>query len=428
MAYTSPQQGDFTAFDDSDDEDENGNYVIQVRTALLEAKKGAITAVGEIGAHCGAAFVPFLDQTLTLLQKNASNWHPLIKAEVAEALPSMVLPIVSAEHGGSIEWTKGDIGGANPMSQATTAVVQVVLKELITLMKDDDKTTVGKACEALQSVFELCGPFSLAIVAHDCLEGVHDLLNKSAPCQAIEDDEEDYDDDDDDHDSFMISVCDLVGAIARVMGTHFVQYLPQFLPAICSFAKASRPSSDRSMAMGCLGELAQELEGGIKEYWKSVFLPAILAGVSDEDNNVKRNAAFCAGVSCEGLGPFVAGDYMQILNGVGQIFGIDPSSDAAAACIDNASACVARMIMACPNSVPISQVLPVVLRVLPLKSDMTENETVFKCLFGLLQSNNPDAIACKAEIKRVFLDACEDESKVDDELKEKIKLALPSLG
>jgi hypothetical protein len=159
------------------------------------------------------------------------------------------------------------------------------------------------------------------------------------------------------------------------------------------------------MAMGCLGELAQELGDGIKEYWKSVFLPAILAGAADEDNSVKRNAAFCAGVSCEGLGSFVADDYMQILGAVGQIFGIDQSNDAALACVDNACACVARMIMACPTSVPISQVLPVVLQALPLKNDMSENETIFKCLFGLLQSNNADAMALKTEIKRVFVEA-----------------------
>lgn len=428
LAYLSPGQGEFGGLDDSDDDEEGGNYVINVRTALLEAKKGAITAIGEIGAHCGAAFVPFLEKTIPLLQKAASNWHPLIKTEVADAFPSMVLSVVAGEHGGSVTWKKGDVGGASPMGARTTAVVNTVLKELMVLMNDDDKDTVGKACESVQNIIEVCGPHALVPVANECLESVHSLLTKSAPCQISEDPEENYDDEDDDHDSFMTSVCDLFGAFGRVMGSHFVQYLPQFLPAICSFAKSSRPTSDRAMALGCLGEIAQELGDGIREYWKSVFFPIILAGLGDEDHNVKRNAAFCAGVSCEGLGDFVIAEYGQLLGAVGQLFGIDRSAnDTSAAAVDNACACISRMIMVSPNNVPVSQVLPVILSKLPLKSDMTENETIYKCLLGLLQMNNADAVAQKAEIKRVFTEAAADGSKVDDETKQKLKMALTAL-
>eukprot|EP00957_Ditylum_brightwellii_P176287 13422732-Ditylum_brightwellii.AAC.1 len=59
---------------------------------------------------------------------------------------------------------------------------------------------------------------------------------------------------------------------------------------------------------------------------------------------------------------------------------------------------------------------------------MTENETVYKCLLGLLQMNQPDAIANKAEFRRIFAEAIAEGSKVDDETKEKLKLALPALN
>jgi hypothetical protein len=58
---------------------------------------------------------------------------------------------------------------------------------------------------------------------------------------------------------------------------------------------------------------------------------------------------------------------------------------------------------------------------------MTENETIYKCLLGLLQMNNADAVAQKAEIKRVFTEAAADGSKVDDETKQKLKMALTAL-
>merc|ERR1711976_116969 len=187
------------------------------------------------------------------------------------------------------------------------------------------------------------------------------LLTKTAPCQ--QDDNVAYEDEEDgDHDKFMNSVCDLVAAFARVMGTHFVQYLPQFLPAVCEYAKPSKSASDRSMAIGCLAEIAQELGEGIKDYWNQIFLPAILGSLADEDDNVKRHGAFFAGVCCEGLGEAIAGDYVKILQPVGQLFNIDPSiSELSAAAIDNAAACVCRMILASPASVPIPQVLPVLL-------------------------------------------------------------------
>lgn len=73
------------------------------------------------------------------------------------------------------------------------------------------------------------------------------------------------------------------------------------------------------------------------------------------------------------------------------------------------------------------QVLPALLKLLPLKTDMTENETVYSCLFGLLQMNQPDILAQKAELKRIFTEAVAPDSKVDEEVQEKLKLALAAL-
>lgn len=415
--------------DDSDDEDEDGgNFVLHVRTALLEVKKGAITAIGEMAAHSGAAFCPHLESVMQVLQKAATNWHPLIKGEVADAMPNLVVPSVSAYHSGEIQWTKGDIAGPNPMSQHTSTIVSAVLTELIALMNDDDKSTVAKACEGVQSVIELCGPHALLPVANDCMQRAHDLLSKTAPCQASEELYGEHPEDDDDHDIVTQAACDLVGGFCRVMGAQFAQYLPQFLPVVCDYAKSSRPPRDRSMAIGWLSEVAQELEGSIFEHWQGVFLPGILAGLADPSDDVKRNAAFCAGVCCEQLGEKVVDAYPQILAGLEPLFGIDPSSgESAAACVDNTAACVARMITASQSHLPMPQVLPALLKLLPLKTDMTENETVYSCLFGLLQMNQPDILAQKAELKRIFTEAVAPDSKVDEEVQEKLKLALAAL-
>jgi hypothetical protein len=420
---------EYAGLDDSDDEDGSGQFVLHVRTALLEVKKGAITALGEMASHTGTSFCPYLEQCMQVLQKAATNWHPLVKTEAADALPSLIVPSIAAYHNGEIQYTKGDMNGPNPLSQHTSSLVGAILNEEISLMDDDDKGVVGKACEGIQSVIELCGPHALAPVAEILLKNVHALINKQAPCYSEEAMFGEVPDDDDDHDPVTQAACDLIGGFCRVMGQHFVRYLPEYLPAICEYAKSSRPASDRAMAVGCLSEIAQELEGGVLDYWSAVFRPLVLAGLADPEDNVKRNAAFCVGMCAEHLRESIAGDYPALLQQIGPIFSLDPNSgDATSACIDNAAAAVSRMIMAGPSSVPIDQVLPVYIRVLPLKVDMTENETVYNCLLGLLQMNHAAVLANAGEIKRIFTEACQDGSKVDDSIKVKLQAALNALS
>lgn len=439
-----PSNPNLGTLDDSDDEEggDGNNYVLHVRTALFEVKKGAITALGEMAAHTGTSFCPHLEASMQVLQKAATNWHPLIKSEVADAFPSMILPSVQAYHDGQVVWKKGDTDGSatSQLSQHTSSIVQAVLTEELLLMKDEDKTTVGKACEAVQSVIEICGPHALAPVVNDALANTHDLLSKNAPCQQADELYGELPDDDDDHDVFMQAACDLVGAFGRVMGDHFAPYLPQFLPAIMQFAKPSRPASDRSMAVGCLSEIAQELSGPCwQEHWKTCFLPGILQGLQDEDENVNRNAAFLAGIACEQLKELAGPDFAAILQSLGPILAKAPQaqqaiatqqgvpSEAVLACMDNSAAAVARMIMASPNHIPsMEQVVPVFVRGLPLMVDMTENETVYNCLFALLNMKHPALEA--DQVQRVLSLAAAPESKVDDELKGRLAQALQSLS
>lgn len=415
----------FTGLDDSDDEDDGGNLVLHVRTALLDAKKGAITALGEMAAHTGTSYCPHLEASMQVLQKAATNWHPLVKAEVADALPSLIVPSIAAYHNGEIQWKKADMT-TNTLSAHTQALVSAVLTEEIALLQDDDKPVVAKALEAIQTVIELCGPSALVPVLDTLLQATHSFLCKTTPCQTADVRYGELPDDDDDHDLVLQAACDLIGALCRVMGGHFAQYLPQFLPAICEYAKSSRPPSDRGMAVGCLSEIAQELPGpSILEHWKTVFLPASMAGLADEDDNVKRNSAFCLGLCCESLKEHATADYPTILQALGNLFGQEAQTDTAGAAIDNAAAAVARMIMASPTHVPMDQVMPVFLRVLPLKTDMTENETVFKCLLGLLQMKHPAVNA--SEFQRIFTAAISD-PKVTEELRGQLQSALPALS
>merc|ERR1712232_120941 len=123
----------------------------------------------------------------------------------------------------------------------------------------------------------------------------------------------------------------------------------------------------------------------------------------------------------------IVGEYPQILQAISPLFAMQSnggSSESTKACMDNAAAAIARMIMACPANVPLPEVIPAFLAVLPLKTDMTENETVYKCLMGLLQMNQGDIMSRKDDVRRIFLEATNEASKVDTEIQNELKQAL----
>jgi importin-4 len=209
------------------------------------------------------------------------------------------------------------------------------------------------------------------------------------------------------------SASDLVVSFCKVAGESFGQFLPQFLPLIVEYTKQSRPPVDRGMAYGTLGEIAQEVGPAILPYWQNLFLPAIMAGLADSDHSAARNTAFLCGMCCETLGPAIAADYPRLLQGLSPIFGLDTSHSLdTQGCVDNAAAAIARMIMAAPDAVsPLEQVLDAFCKALPLKSDYTENETVYKCLTGLMQMKH--AALSRAHVERIVMAACTEGSNVD---------------
>ena len=160
-------------------------------------------------------------------------------------------------------------------------------------------------------------------------------------------------------------------------------------------------------------------EGGLlARYGWTLISSGSGGGDDDDDGWTSSQYAFV----------FVAGAYPQLLQSISPLFSIDTSGgESSAACVDNAAAAVTRMIMACPNHVPMAQVLPVMLKALPFKVDVSENETVYRCLLRLLQMNQPDLIANKIELQRVFTEATLEGSEVPAEIQNQLKQALQSL-
>lgn len=449
-------QAQFIGLDDSDDEGENQNGFLTVRTAMLDAKRAAVTALGEMSRYCGPSFCPYTEQTLTVLTKivagdesNAAATYgtAMLHGEIAEALSGMVMPAVKTL-GSEVSWVKGSPTTQPALTPQVIQSTDACLRALLHILKEDmEGSVVGKAAESIQNIIQLLGcsvllPNGNHSMLEELLGALYSILSGNAPCCMYETALEDYQDEDEgglddksDHQSYLVSVCDLIGALCSVLGDNMGQFLPQFLPEICKFGKPSRSSTNRAMTMGLLGEVCEHLTvTSLAQHLEAVFYPAIIAGLGDEDMNVKRNAAYLCGRACESFQSSIASNYMGLLGALSPLFS-NQNEDDSDAVVDNAAAAVARMITVNSSAVPLAQVLPVFVAALPLKEDMTENPTVYNCLLKLLEENNSDIIALKGEVMRAFQGVakqCQEAGDsadmfIQDELKQKIASAIQQL-
>jgi len=119
--------------------------------------------------------------------------------------------------------------------------------------------------------------------------------------------------------------------------------------------------------------------------------------LSDEDPEVNSNAAFSSGLLIEFSEMDLSAQYLAILAALRPFFTVpDDAPTPRFNARDNAAGAVARMIVKNTSAVPLDQVLPVFIGVLPLKNDYLENRPVFNAIFHLYRTN-PSAIGPYAE-------------------------------
>jgi hypothetical protein len=416
--------------DEDDAADGGGRVTINVRTGVLDKKAGAIEALGALAQHTRAQFAPYIDRTLEILKQQDDYFHENVRTKNISALPYVLLaahacsPFGAAPEGEQ-SWVKGQPAELPPATQAIAKTVMDMLTA--TLKRDDDKEVVARAVEGVQKLSEAMGPVVTQPYMQELGEALLSFMQENSSCQRMEDDEEgDMDDDDADHDNILMdAVADLIGALAKAWGVAFCVIFDVLLPVMLKFARSSRPANDRSMAIGALAEVLDELgEGNIAQYLPTI-MPACIKGISDSAGTVRRNAAFCVGVACENAGEAAAAHYPAILRGLQPLFQTPEGEDEAIA--DNAAAALARMIMSSPASLPLEQVLPVLLNAMPLKADLQENAACFTCVLSLLSQNSPQLQAHVPQLIAVSAAACVEDYDLEEEIKEQVAAGMKHL-
>ncbi|KAK9286563.1 hypothetical protein L1049_014962 [Liquidambar formosana] len=391
LAFSSCNLDDGSAVDIDESDDENINGFggvssddeahdeprvrnISIRTGVLDEKAAATQALGLFALHTKSSYAPYLEESLKILIRHSGYFHEDVRLQAIISLKH----ILTAAHA---VFQGHNVSKHHSLNSADT-VMKIYIK---TMTEDDDKEVVAQACMGTADIIKDFGYMAVELYMPQLIETTLVLLREESACQQKESDSE-MDEDDVEHDEVLMdAVFDLLPAFAKSMGSHFGPIFPKLFEPLMKFARAPHPPQDRTMVVACLAEVAQDMGAPISGYVDPV-MPLVLKELVSSDATNRRNAAFCVGEFCKNGGDSTLKYYGDVLRGLYPLFGESEPDDAVR---DNAAGAVARMIMVHPEAIPLNQVLPVFLKVLPLKEDHEESMAVYSCVCNLVLSSNP---------------------------------------
>ena len=258
----------------------------------------------------------------------------------------------------------------------------------------------------LAETLKLTGPALISgeLMVEQLVQTLVSLLSKKHLCQQSLEDEDEEDDaleSSEDEMTLISSAMDTVAGLASALGPQFGELWKIFEKLVLGYASATEPGY-RSAAVGSVAEVIRGMGAGSTPYTVSL-LKVILHRLSDEDAQVKSNAAFAAGVLVEHSQDVAAVTkvYPAILGKLEPLLHTPESRQ-----LDNAAGCVARMILVHPDALPLKEVLPALVNRLPLKEDYEENIPVYQMLYKLFDSEQGRALieetGLRPKLKPVF--------------------------
>ena len=219
------------------------------------------------------------------------------------------------------------------------------------------------------------------------------------------------------------SAANVIPALGKALGAEaFVEHFRQFSPYIFAKFHPNATVSERSAMVGVLAECVESLNTFSIQF--PDILTIFLNYTTDPDDEVRSNSVFGIGMYASHAVPDVIAHYPAILQNVSAL--LTPEQEPRV--VDNAMAAVARMILTSPDSVPLDQILPVLVSNLPLKKDFQENKTIYECISKLVQVNTPAIIANLSPLLVVFAADLSVNSKLTMEDKTLIVLSVQYLN
>ncbi|OZJ01999.1 hypothetical protein BZG36_04727 [Bifiguratus adelaidae] len=391
------------AFDDDDDLLAGFNF----NSAIADEKEVAADALGELFQHTRSAFLPYVENALNELVTLSAHISEGVRKAVVGSLFTYLKTFYLMSN--PPDWQAG-LPVKYSVHENVANVLALVVPAVFKMWEEeDDKGVVTQICAEFNEILRLMGPAVLAEHHELAAQRLTEIFDRKSVCQTVDEEDGDIDQDElAELESMLISsASDMVGAMALVLKDSFAPYLGVFIQQISKYYKPSKPTADRSMAVGCLGEVAAGVQTTLTPFTDNL-MNIFLHSLTDEEEEVKSNAAYGIGVVCAYSQNDVTSQYQAILSALYPLFQTATLPNAT----DNATGAVARMILRNASAVPLDQVLPVFVTALPLKVDFQENEPVYQCIISLFQNNNSFCMSHIPSFLNIFQQVLPDESQL----------------
>ncbi|KAK3070692.1 hypothetical protein LTR53_010004 [Teratosphaeriaceae sp. CCFEE 6253] len=419
------------AEEDDDDWDDLGAV-----TAVAMEKEIAVEVIGDVLTHSKSKYLPYMQKTVeVVLPLLDHSFEGVRKSAIGTMWRAYACLWGLAEDNGMQKWQPG-----LPLKVKPTDDIEklgdLLMKGTLALWEEEvDRATVTEINRNLAATLKLCGP---AVLAPSATSGQSTplqqatalivlLLQKQHPCQKSEDDEidgEDFGEESAEYDWLAIETAmEVITAFATALGEQFTQLWKIFETPIMKYT-SSQEKFERSAAIGTVGECVEAMGAACTPYTPRM-MRVCLKRLTDEDPETKSNAAFATGMLClhSTDAKVVLGSYNDILSLLEPLLARQNASPSEheARLLDNAAGCVSRMIKKAPNNVPLAQVLPALVGLLPLKEDFRENEPVFDMIIELYRQQNEVIMGLTDRLMPVFEQVMSPpEDQLKDETKEKL--------
>eukprot|EP01028_Stygiella_incarcerata_P009269 TRINITY_DN4363_c0_g1_i1.p1 TRINITY_DN4363_c0_g1~~TRINITY_DN4363_c0_g1_i1.p1 ORF type:complete len:1062 (-),score=298.27 TRINITY_DN4363_c0_g1_i1:84-3269(-) len=355
--------------DGGDDDDGEGNVDdgedsfpginMRISRAAADEKAAAVHVLGELARSCGAAFLPYVQETSDTVLQLVKHTHPSVRQNIPEVLQRLFDVIVSTEH----------------RPESFLEVYAAIVVHYMTA--EEDKEIAAAACVALGKMALVSPRDAFDPMIPRIIEAISLILLKQTPSQ-VQYEDEDEDEEDFDH-ILTDAVSDCCIDLFKALRSDFVPYFAELFPMWLRYWAPDRTDGDRTTACGVFAEALFAMQEHAEPFAEN-FLEIACEGIASDSSFIQRNGAFLLGglfqyfpalslPRADSLIPQLAGLLME---------------KATPVVVDNASAAIARWVIAASNARVdrniIAGVLPVWLDSLPPQGDLEEIAVLLQCL------------------------------------------------
>ncbi|KAF7622413.1 armadillo-type protein [Aspergillus flavus] len=410
--------GEDGEIEDVDLEDEDGWDDITATTPLSLEKEIAVEVIGDLVTHTKSAYLPYFEKTIEMVLPLAEHPYEGVRKSTISTLHRSyaMLFAIAEENGQMAKWKPGLPLQVEPAKEVKKFGEILMTCTIRMWTEEDDRATVADINRNMAENLRYCGPslISNETTLHNVITMVTDIITKKHPCQlefSPEDDSLDAGEESSEFDWVVVDTgLDVVSGMAAALGESFAELWKVFEKTIIRYA-GSTESLERATAVGVLAECINGMGAAVTPY-TSAFMKLLVHRLGDEDPQTRSNAAYAVGRLVEhSTAPEIVKEFPTILGRLEACLHMDVSR-----LQDNATGCLSRMILKHRDSVPLKDVLPALIKLLPLKNDYEENDPLYRMICQLYKWEDSTIRELTPQFLPIFQSVlCGDEDQLEDE-------------